>query len=150
MIQKDYLSKIIESFNKQVNVTLKDALVVRSEEGIRATEEAVGELLELDAATVLALTPESFLTMVQLSGTGDVVGDYLAYALDGLADAYLLQLNGSMSEEQRAEVRAVAKLRRAQARAVALAFGIDRSGVPEPFRELDREVQRARSEAGAR
>lgn len=150
MIQKDYLTRIIESFNKRVSITLKEALVTRSQEGIEETEEAIGDLLELDPKTVLALTPESFVTMVQLSGNGDVVGDYLAYALDGVADAYLLQLNGSMTEEQRDEIRSLAKLRRAQARGVALAFGIDRSGVPEPFRELDRDVQKARSEAGAR
>ncbi len=58
MLQRDYLAKVIESFTKRTSETLRDAVVLRSAEGVSETEDALGELMELDPAMFL-LTPWS-------------------------------------------------------------------------------------------
>ncbi len=137
MLQRDYLAKVIESFNKRTSETLRDAVVLRSAEGVSETEDALGELMELDPAMFLSLAPDSMVTMMRLGGNGEAVGDFVAYVLNALADASLISGD-----------RDTARLRRDQARAVALAFGVSRDVVPEQYVEVDRDIQRARSEAG--
>ena len=85
----------------------------------------------------LSLAPDSMVTMMRLGGNGEAVGDFVAYVLNALADASLISGD-----------RDTARLRRDQARAVALAFGVSRDVVPEQYVEVDRDIQRARSEAG--
>ncbi|MEY8436921.1 hypothetical protein AAK967_04145 [Atopobiaceae bacterium 24-176] len=137
MLQRDYLSKIIESFTKRTSETLREAVVLRSADGVAETEDALGELMELDPAMFLSLAPDSMVTMMRLAGNGEAVGDFVAYVLGALADAALISGD-----------RDTARLRRDQARAVALAFGVSRDVVPEQYADVDREIQRARSEAG--
>ena len=137
MLQRDYLAKVIESFTKRTSATLRDAVVLRSAEGVSETEDALGELMELDPAMFLSLAPDSMVTMMRLGGNGEAVGDFVAYVLNALADASLISGD-----------RDTARLRRDQARAVALAFGVSRDVVPEQYVEVDRDIQRARSEAG--
>ncbi len=79
MLQRDYLSKIIESFTKQMEVYLKDAVILRKTESIGEVEEALGELLELDPDMLLSLSPDSLVTMIALGGNGDALGDSVAY-----------------------------------------------------------------------
>ncbi len=137
MLQRDYLAKVIESVTKRTSETLRDAVVLRSAEGVAETEDALGELMELDPAMFLSLAPDSMVTMMRLGGNGEAVGDFVAYVLNALADASLISGD-----------RDTARLRRDQARAVALAFGVSRDVVPEQYVEVDRDIQRARSEAG--
>ncbi len=137
MLQRDYLAKVIESCTKRTSETLRDAVVLRSAEGVSETEDALGELMELDPAMFLSLAPDSMVTMMRLGGNGEAVGDFVAYVLNALADASLISGD-----------RDTARLRRDQARAVALAFGVSRDVVPEQYVEVDRDIQRARSEAG--
>lgn len=137
MLQRDYLAKVIESFTKRTSETLRDAVVLRSDEGVSETEDTLGELMELDPAMFLSLAPDSMVTMMRLGGNGEAVGDFVAYVLNALADASLISGD-----------RDTARLRRDQARAVALAFGVSRDVVPEQYAEVDRDIQRARSEAG--
>lgn len=137
MYQRDYLSKQIESFADAISNSLRRALVLQSQEGITETEESLGELLELDPTVLLALAPESFVTMMRLSGEGEALSDYVAYALDRLADGYLIQGEKDLS-----------RLRRQQARAVASAFGVGSRNTPSEFAELERAVADARGRAG--
>ena len=137
MLQRDYLAKVIESFTQPTSESLRDAVVLRSAEGVSETEDALGELMELDPAMFLSLAPDSMVTMMRLGGNGEAVGDFVAYVLNALADASLISGD-----------RDTARLRRDQARAVALAFGVSRDVVPEQYVEVDRDIQRARSEAG--
>ena len=137
MLQRASLAKVIESFTKRTSETLRDAVVLRSAEGVSETEDALGELMELDPAMFLSLAPDSMVTMMRLGGNGEAVGDFVAYVLNALADASLISGD-----------RDTARLRRDQARAVALAFGVSRDVVPEQYVEVDRDIQRARSEAG--
>lgn len=130
MLERDYITRIIETFSKNATHALRVVLVLGNHEGITETEKAVGEALEMDPTTLFALDPESFVTMMRLGGNGEVLGDYISYALEGLADAYRDEGDTATS-----------KLRRAQARAVAAAFGVSRNAVPKEFKELDKEIQ---------
>jgi hypothetical protein len=77
----------------------------------------------------MSLTPESLVTMMILSGTGDAVSGYAAYALNRLGVAY-----EQMGEAQLAEER------RAQAVAIADAFGASLDEIPEELRDLERRL----------
>ena len=93
MLQRDYLSKLIESFTKQMEVYLKDAVILRKTESIGEVEEALGELLELDPDMLLSLSPDSLVTMIALGGNGDALGDSVAYVLARLGDAEAQRLS---------------------------------------------------------
>lgn len=125
MLQHDYLLEVIQRFVQAVTVPLGQALREHDIDAAAGVEEAVGELLQLDASTAMELAPQSLVTMMQLAGTGDAVSGYVAYALARLADAY-----EGMGEGELAQVR------REQATAIAEAFGSDLSEVPEEFRSL--------------
>lgn len=143
MIKRDYLQQLIQSFTDTCKTTLENALVKREASGIPATEEAIGELLELDPQTLLSLAPESFVTMVTLGGTGEAISRHVAYALNRLADAYLLQINSDMDESARENLKNVAALRREQAAALLAAFDPTGAGVPEDFAAVDQEISQA-------
>lgn len=128
MLQHDYILEIIQQFVEVVTGALSRALRQGDLQGAVEVETAVGELLQLDADTAMALSPESLVTMMQLAGTGDAVSGYVAYALNRLADAY----DGMGKHE-------LAAIRRSQADAIAQAFGADLDEVPEEFRELEAE-----------
>lgn len=120
MLQHDYIMEIIQQFVSSISISLRRALTQHDEAAAQEVEEAVGELLELDADTAMALSPDSLVTMMQLAGTGDAVSGYVAFALNQLAQAY-----EGMGEQE------LAVARRAQAQAVADAFGGDVDAVPE-------------------
>lgn len=126
MLQHDYLMEIIQQFARAVSSALRRALAQKDEAAAQEVEAAVGELLQLDPQTAMSLAPGSLVTMMQLAGTGDAVSGYVAFSLNKLADAY-----DGMGQQD------VAQQRRAQARAVADAFGASLDEVPEELRDLD-------------
>lgn len=130
MLERDYVTRIIESFSKNAAHALRVTLILGNHQGIVETEKAVGEALELDPVTLFALDPESFVTMMRLGGNGEALGDYVSYVLENLADAYRDAGDSQTS-----------KLRREQARAVASAFGVSRNSIPKEFKDLDIEIQ---------
>lgn len=130
MLERDYITRIIETFSKNAAHALRVVLIAGNHRGIVETEKAVGEALEMDPTTLFALDPESFVTMMRLGGNGEALGDYISYALENLADAY-----------RDAGDTQTAKLRREQARAVAGAFGVSRNTIPKEFKDLDAEIQ---------
>lgn len=136
MLERDYITRIIETFSKSIVRALHITLVLEDYDGITEIEKAVGEALELDPTMLFALDPESFVTMMRLGGNGEALSDYVSYALEGLSDAYRAEGN-----------KEAAKLRRAQARAVAAAFGVSRNSVPKEFRDLDKEIQAKRADS---
>ena len=129
MLHRDYLLEVIEQFVSTISTALARALLERDLDAALEVEEAVSELVQLDPETAMSLAPESLVVMMQLSGTGDAVAGYAAYALNRLGKAY--ELAGDT---------AVAELRRSQAQAIADAFGADRDEVPEELRELEARV----------
>ena len=128
MLQHDYLLEVIGRFVEAVSASLRGALCDGDFARVGEVERAVGELLDLDAQTAMALSPQSLVTMLTLSGVGESVAAYAAYALDKVALAYERQ--GDDAE---------ASLRRAQATANASAFHADGT-VPEEFTELEAEL----------
>lgn len=120
MLQHDYIMEIIQQFVNSISASLKRALVQHDEAAAQEVEQAVGELLELDPQTAMALSPESLVTMMQLAGTGDAVSGYVAFALNQLGIAY-----EGMGESELADAR------HAQALAVAEAFGGSVDAIPE-------------------
>lgn len=129
MLEHDYVLELISTFARAVARGLRRALGRGDAEGVAEVEQAVGDLLELDPETALSLAPDSLVTMMLLSGTGDALAGYVAYALRRLGDV----------EERRGEGD-LAGLRRAQARAVAESFGHEPDEVPEEFADLDDEL----------
>lgn len=129
MLQHDYILEMIEQFVRAVEEALlgtRNKQDVASAEGV---EEAVAELLDLDAQTAMALAPESLVTMMELSGIGESVAAYAAYALRKTADIY-----EGLGQEQLAE------LRLAQGEAVARAFSAD-GEVPPELLELEGRLE---------
>jgi hypothetical protein len=129
MLHRDYLLEVIEQFVNTVSHALAKALLEHDMEAAEEVEAAVAELVQLDPSTAMSLTPESLVTMMILSGTGDAVSGYAAYALNKLGVAY-----EQMGEAQLAEER------RAQAVAIADAFGASLDEIPEELRDLERRL----------
>ncbi len=129
MLHKDYLLEVIEQFVSTVSQALARALLQRDFEAAEEVEAAVADLVQLDPDTAMALAPQSLVTMMLLSGTGDSVAGYAAYALNRLGDAY-----DGMGDHDLAE------LRREQARAIAESFGADLNEIPQEFAELEAQL----------
>ena len=123
MLQHDYLLEVIGRFVEAVSASLRGALCDGDFARVGEVERAVGELLDLDAQTAMALSPQSLVTMMTLAGTGDAVAGYVSYALE--------QLAGVMEEMGEDEL---AELRHEQADAVAEAFDVSKEEVPEELR----------------
>lgn len=126
MLHKDYLLEIISRFVESVSVALKRALLERDMNAAQEVEDSVAALLDLDPNTAMNLSPDSLVTMLLLSGIGDSLASYVAYALDRVGDAY-----------DDAGDSTTAALRWDQAEAIAESFGCDQNEVPLEFEELD-------------
>lgn len=129
MLHRDYLLEVIQQFVNTVSRSLRQALLHRDLDAAQDVESAVGELVQLDPQTAMSLSPESLVTMMMLSGTGDAVAGYAAYALNRLGEAY-----EGMGQAD------LGQMRRDQALAIAGAFGADVNEVPEELRLLDAEL----------
>ena len=130
MLQRDYVLAQINLFVQTVLEPLRLALEELDLDSVHTVEQAIGKLIDLDADTALALSPDSLVTMMQLSGIGDSVAGYASYALARIADSY-----ERMGKKQTAEVR------RDQARKVAVAFGWNLSDIPEEFEDLEKRLR---------
>lgn len=128
MLHRDYVLEIVGQFVDGVTRSLRRA-ALGEKDGLLATEREIGDLLELEPSTALALAPDSLVTMMLLSGMGDSVASYVCYALDRLARLYERE-----GDEDAAGLRAL------QARAVAESFGCDPSVPPAELAALDAEL----------
>ena len=128
MLQRDYILEIIGQLVSGITDAFRRALG-GDPTGRADAEREIGELLDLDPQTALALAPDSLVTMMVLSGMGDSVASYVCYALDRLATLY-----------ERDGDEDTAGLRRLQARAVAESFDCDPADVPPELVALDAEL----------
>ena len=128
MLQRDYILEIVGQFVEGVSDAFRRA-VSGDVTGAADVERQIGELLDLDASTALALAPDSLVTMMLLSGMGDSVASYVCYALERLSGLY-----------EREGDEDLAGLRRIQARAVAESFSWDPADVPAELAALDAEL----------
>lgn len=128
MLERDYILELICQFTEGVAKAFR-RVADGDASGTADVERQIGELLELESSTALALAPDSLVTMMVLSGMGDSVASYVCYALDRLATLYEREGNEDL-----------AGLRRLQARAVAESFECDENDVPAELAELDEEL----------
>ncbi len=126
MLQHDYLTEVIEQFVEAVtrhlrtSKELEKTLVEAGE-----VDDAIAGLLDLDPEVAMRLTPDSLVQMMVLTGIGDSVAEYVAYALRRVADVY----------EQGGD-SATAALRIEQARAVEESFALGQDAIPDGFEDL--------------
>lgn len=117
-IKNDYLLDQIARFVESITAGIGKSRAGRADDAIEAFEAVAGDVLDMDAETALSLAPASLVTMMQLSAVDDSLAAYTVYALERAADAY----------DGRGD--ATGQLRRAQAQAIADAFGFEVSVVP--------------------
>ena len=115
MLEQDYLMRIFLQF---AEILRRSWFKARDEHDPKAAadmlENAVGDAVDIDGATLLSLAPESMAAILQVSGTDPRVTEYVARSLM-LASAYLREAGED----------AVADLRLGQARALADAYGLE-------------------------
>lgn len=126
MLQRDYILEVIDDFILTVTAGLGNALETQTEESLDGVEAAVAELIDLSPETALALSPDSLVTMMLLSGVADSVAEYVVYALDRLSHVY-----EQLGDEDKAG------LRRQQAVAVAQSFSVDQNATPKQFKDFE-------------
>ena len=130
MLHRDYLQQVIQQFVSTISHSLVRALLDRDLGAAEEVENAIAELVQLDPATAMALSPESLVVMMTLAGTGDAVSGYAAYALMRLSEAY-----DDMGEHD------LAALRADQAYAIADAFHGNVNEIPEELRALEERLR---------
>ena len=117
-IRNDYLLDMIARFVEgmvRASGREREGNLAEAEQDYR---EVVGEVLDMDADTVLALAPASLVTMTQISAVDERLAVYLAYCLERLAEVAKSTDPGT------------AQVRREQARALADAFGFTVGELP--------------------
>ena len=129
MLERDYITEIISQFVEAVTRALKLAVEQGDPESCQAVEQQVADLIDLDVQTAMALSPDSLVAMLVLSGMGDSLAGYVSYALDRISRVY--EAHG---EED------LAGLRHLQSQAVAESFGCDPAVPPEELASLDDQL----------
>lgn len=122
-IRNDYLVDMIARFVESVLRgigKLKDGAVG---EGVAEYEQIVGDVLDMDPQTALALSPGSLVTMMQISAVDERLAVFAAYCLERIADAYEGRPDG------------LAGVRREQAQAIDAAYGVTPGTVPPEVQE---------------
>lgn len=122
-IRNDYLLDQIARLVEGILASLERLRSGGEADAIDGFEAVVGDVLDMDAETALSLSPASLVTMMQLSAVDESLAVYAVYALGCAADAY----------DARGD--AIAQVRRAQAQALADAYGFAASAVPPEVEE---------------
>ena len=128
-IRNDYILDMIVQFTQSIVEAMVKSRGGAQQDAVAMYEEVVGRALDMDAQTVLTLTPESLVTLVRLSAVDESLAVYAVYSLMRAAEIY------------DAEGDATGSLRAQQARAIADVYGFPVTEVPE-------EVVRKMEEAG--
>ena len=129
MLQRDYILEIVADFTESVARAFKLAVQKKDPTACTDIEQQIGELLDLDHKTALALAPDSLVTMMVLSGMGDSVASYVCWSLERLSKVY-----EDMGNED------LAGARHLQAQAVAESFNCDVADVPVELASVESEL----------
>ena len=124
MLQRDYLVKLFSNLAQAIRRTIfneKDDPRGSAE----TLEQALTNATEIDGETLLSLSPESMASILQVTGTDPRVCGYVAHTLQ-LESDYLVQAG----EDELAKVRA------AQARALAEVYNVDLDTTPSALNDL--------------
>lgn len=113
MLQRDYLMNLILQFVQGIRRSVEKGKR-DPEDAAASLEEVVAQAMDMDAAVLLGLQPESFASILQVSGTDPRVVEYIVRSL--ALEAHFLEEAGSTGQ---------ACLRYGQAQALAAAYGIE-------------------------
>jgi hypothetical protein len=122
-IRNDYLLSMIQNF---ADVLLEEEVVDHgslSKGAMDTYDDIVGKILDMPARAVLELSPASLVTMMQISAVDEKLAVYMVYTLQRMADVLDVE-NPSL-----------AGVRRAQARAIAEAYGFPETEVPPELQD---------------
>ena len=122
-IRNDYILDMIAQFTDSICDYMLKGKGGIEYDGVAAYEEIVGRALDMDASTVLELSPGSLVTMFQLSATDESLALYAVFALEKVSEI-LSGRDGAMSQ-----------LRHEQAQAVADLYGFPVDTVPPEVEE---------------
>ena len=115
MLQRDYIMRIISMFFEAIRRSWQQAKVDDDPRGAAdSLETLIGDATEIDGSILLSLEPESMASIVQVSGTDPRVTEFIVRSLVLVADYLDAAGDGALAD-----------LRRAQAAALADAYGID-------------------------
>ena len=121
MFEQDYLVRLLSDFAAAIRRSIQRAEDRHdpsdAADAARMLESAVGNATDLDGGVLLSLSPGSIAGVLEVAGTDPHVTEYIARSLL-LASRY----HAEAGEDETAD------LRRAQAHAVAEAYGHDLSG----------------------
>ena len=126
-IRNDYLLEMIGRFVEAVTQGEERLRNSDAPGSIATYEQVVGDVLDMDPSAVLALSPQSVVTMFQLSAVDESLAVYAVYSLEQAATAYDVSADP------------MAQLRREQARAIADIYGFDVSVVPPEVAERNEQ-----------
>lgn len=113
MFQQDYLMRLIWQFVEGIRRSF-DRGIRDPQDAADSLEDALSQALDIDAGVVLGLAPESFASVLSVSGTDPHIVEYVVRSL--ALEAHFLEQAG------RADM---ANLRFEQGRALAAAYGIE-------------------------
>lgn len=130
MIERDYLMRLLLNLAQGIVRSMETEKTTNSHtDSAEMLEAAIGEAVDFDGETFLALAPDSIAQILQISGTDDRASLYIANSLY-LASHYRTQAGQDD----------LARIRREQALAVARAFGHELSALEEAGDEAAAEA----------
>jgi hypothetical protein len=130
MFEQDYLMRMLKELADAIVRTIErhEDREQHPETSAELLDVAVGNAVDMDADTFLALAPASISTILQVSGTDPRAVEYIARSL-ALSGAYYSESG----------INDIGELRVSQARAIAAAYGIDLVDSVDPA-ELEAEA----------
>ena len=117
-IRNDYLLDMIQTFTQSIERATEAERGSLSRDALDDYYAVVGRVLDMPAEAVLELAPDSLVTMMQISAVDERLAVYMVYVLMRISDV----LAG--------ENDPLADVRRAQACAIADAYGFTPDTVP--------------------
>ncbi len=133
MLTQDYLVRLLVDFAAGIMRSIQRQTEDRDSQGAaELLETAIGQSVDMDGDTLLALAPESIATILQVSGTDPAITEYVARSLM-LASTYRADAGDAETAQLRAD----------QARAIAAAYGHDIGDMEHGNAEADPEVATA-------
>ena len=133
MFEQDYLVRLLLQFFKGLMKSWERMHDQDDPQGAADLLEAtIGEAVEMDGASLLALAPESIATVMKVSGIDPDVTQFVARSL--LLESVYLEEAGNTS---------LAAVRAGQARAIAAEYGFDLPDDPSDFDAITEGLEEA-------
>ena len=133
MFEQDYLVRLLLQFFRGLMKSWERRHEQDDPQGAADLLEAtIGEAVEMDGASLLALAPESIATVMKVSGIDPDVTQFVARSL--LLESVYLEEAGNMQ---------LAAVRAGQARAIAAEYGFDLPDDPSDFDAIAEGLEEA-------